>query len=282
MIPNGTLIANRYEIVRHIAGGGMGSVYEARDNRLKHTVALKQLVLTDPNARKAFEREATILAPLRHPGLPNVSDYFDDPFGLFLVMEYIPGDDLGHLLNQRNQPFALAQVLQWADQLFDALIYLHQRGIVHRDIKPQNLKLTAEGTIILLDFGISKQTAGSSMMAATPGFAPMEQMQGSGTDARSDLYALSATLYCLLSGRGLEGSITRLSAMALQQADPLPPLHSVNPLVPPAVSTVIMQGLAVHAHHRPASAAAMRRMLQQAAQTSRYTTRKRYRAPVPR
>ncbi|NJP07104.1 MAG: serine/threonine protein kinase, partial [Chloroflexaceae bacterium] len=247
MIPNGTIIAGRYEIVRHIAGGGMGSVYEARDTRLRHTVALKQLVLTEPTARKAFEREATILAPLRHAALPNVSDYFDDPtgLGLFLVMEYIPGDDLGQLLNQRGQPFPVNHVLQWADQLLDVLEYLHQQGIVHRDIKPQNLKLTARGDIILLDFGISKQTTTSSVMASTPGFAPIEQMQGTGTDGRSDLYALSATLYCLLSNRWLESSITRLRSVARRQPDPLPPLHSLIPHVSRAVSDVIMQGLAL-------------------------------------
>ncbi|NJP07100.1 MAG: SUMF1/EgtB/PvdO family nonheme iron enzyme [Chloroflexaceae bacterium] len=268
MIPNSTLIANRYEIVHHIAGGGMGSVYQARDTRLDHTVALKQLVLTAPDARTAFEREAKMLAPLRHPVLPTVSDYFDDQAGLFLVMEYIPGDDLGQLLHQRGQPFALEQVLRWADQLFDGLEYLHQQHIVHRDIKPQNLKLTAKGDIILLDFGIAKQSTMGSVVASTPGFAPIEQEQGTGTDGRSDLYALSATLYCLLTARRLVSSIKRLVAESRREADPVAPLHQLNPQVPLPVSEVMMQGLALHADQRPASAAVMRQLLRQAAAAS--------------
>lgn len=261
MLAPNTLIQNRYRIVRHIAGGGMGSVYEAVDERLRYTVALKHLVLTDALAQQAFEREAQILAPLRHPTLPNVSDYFHDPAGRFLVMQYIPGDDLGAQLAQRGHPFPVAQVLAWADQLLKGLDYLHSRGIIHRDIKPQNLKLTDEGDIILLDFGIAKNATRGSVMAATPGFAPLEQMQMQGTDARSDLYALGATLYCLLTNCHPESCITRLVAESRRQPDPMLPLHTINPQVAQPISAVIMQALALHADERPASAAAMRQML---------------------
>ena len=261
MLAPNTLIQNRYRIVRHIAGGGMGSVYEATDERLGHTVALKQLVLTDVPAQQAFEREAKILAPLRHAVLPNVSDYFSDPAGRFLVMQYIPGDDLGAQLARRGQPFPVEQVLEWADQLLKGLDYLHQRGIIHRDIKPQNLKLTDEGDIILLDFGIAKNSTKGSVMAATPGFAPLEQMQGQGTDARSDLYALGTSLYCLLTDSSPKSCITRLVAESRRQPDPVHPLHALNPQVAPPVSAVIMQAMALHPDERPAGAAAMRQML---------------------
>jgi formylglycine-generating enzyme required for sulfatase activity len=264
MLAPNTLIHDRYRIVRHIAGGGMGSVYEATDERLGHTVALKQLALTDASARQAFEREAKTLAPLQNPNLPNVSDYFSDPAGLFLVMSYIPGDDLGEQLAQRGQPFPVEQLLVWTDQLLQVLEYLHKKGIIHRDIKPQNLKLTDEGRIILLDFGIAKSSTKSSVMAATPDFAPLEQMQGQGTDVRSDLYALAATMYCLLTGKHPERSIDRWVAESRQQPDPIRPLHTINPQVSPAVSDVLMRAMALHADNRPASAAAMRQMLQAA------------------
>jgi formylglycine-generating enzyme required for sulfatase activity len=264
MLPDGTLLQQRYRIVRRLKCGGMGCVYEARDERLGHTLALKQLVLSEPAAQKAFEREAKMLAPLRHAILPNVSDHFHDPAGLFLVMEYIPGEDLGEQLETRKQPFPLGQVLHWADQLLDGLDYLHGEGIVHRDIKPQNVKLTPRGEVILLDFGIAKDTTTGSVMAATPGFAPLEQMQGTGTDGRSDLYALAATMYALLTASKLESSITRLVAESRRQPDPLRPLHVVNPQMPRPISNVVMKALALHADQRPASAAAMRKMLRDA------------------
>jgi formylglycine-generating enzyme required for sulfatase activity len=281
MLAPNTLIQNRYRIVRHIAGGGMGSVYEATDERLDHTVALKQLVLTDVQAQQAFEREAKILAPLRHAVLPNVSDYFSDPAGRFLVMQYIPGDDLGAQLARRGQPFPVEQVLEWADQLLRGLDYLHQRGIIHRDIKPQNLKLTDEGDIILLDFGIAKNSTKGSVMAATPGFAPLEQMQGQGTDARSDLYALGATLYCLLTDSSPESCITRLVAESRRQPDPVHPLHALNPQVAPPVSAVIMQAMALHPDERPAGAAAMRQMLAAARKPQPAVVTRTVPVPIP-
>lgn len=264
MLTPNMLIHHRYRIVRHIAGGGMGNVYQATDERLGHTVALKQLLLTDPAAQHAFEREAKLLAPLHHPAIPTVSDYFSDPAGQFLVMRYIPGDDLGTMLQQRGQPFAVADGLRWADQLLDVLAYLHKQGIIHRDIKPQNLKLDSEGTLMLLDFGIAKHTGNSSMLAATPGYAPIEQLQGLGTDPRSDLYALGATLYSLLTAWQPPSSVTRLVATSQQQPDPLVPAHQRNPQVPPAVSAVLLHALAIHAPHRPPDAPTMRQMLRDA------------------
>ncbi len=264
MLTPNMLVHGRYRIIRHIAGGGMGSVYQATDERLGHTVALKQLLLSDPTAQYAFEREAKLLAPLHHAAIPNVSDYFSDPAGQFLVMRYIPGDDLSRMLEQLGQPFPVGQVLAWVDQLLSVLDYLHRQGIIHRDIKPQNLKLNSDGEVMLLDFGIAKNTGNSSMMAATPGFAPIEQLQGLGTDPRSDLYALGATAYCLLTARLPASSVTRVVAASQQQPDPLQPLHLLNPQVPPAVSNVLMYALAVHPTHRPPDAATMRQMLRDA------------------
>src|SRR5580765_5806729 len=125
----------------------MGAVYRAVDQRLGTIVAVKETLVSGDRFRRAFEREARLLATLRHPALPRVSDYFADGDGEFLVMEFVPGDDLWTLLERQQGPLPTDQVLRWADQLLGALEYLHGQDppVVHRDIKPQNLKLTTDG-----------------------------------------------------------------------------------------------------------------------------------------
>src|SRR5919112_5179806 len=125
MIAPDTLLQNRYLVLEQIAQGGMGAVYVATDQRFQSTVALKETFFNDPNLRRAFEREAHLLNRLRHPALPRVSDHFNESEGQFLVMEFIPGDDLSEMLKKRGAAFPLADVLAWADQLLDALDYLH-------------------------------------------------------------------------------------------------------------------------------------------------------------
>src|SRR4026208_1162160 len=140
----------------------MGAVYEAIDQRLDTTVALKETLFAEERLRKQFEREARLLARLHHPALPRVSDHFSEGDGQFLVMQFIPGDDLAEKITRKRGPFPSDQVLTWADQLLGPLDSLHPQApqIVHRDIKPQNLKLTPRGQIILLDFGLAKGQAG--------------------------------------------------------------------------------------------------------------------------
>ncbi|NJN15446.1 MAG: serine/threonine protein kinase [Oscillochloris sp.] len=163
MATPGTVGNGRYQITGRIGQGGMGAVYEAVDMRLGTQVALKQPTLNSQHAGLAFEREAKLLARLRHPALPIVSDYFTEDGPQYLVMEYIPGDELAKMLEQQGDPFPVATVLAWADTILGALEYLHgqQPPVIHRDIKPHNLKLTPSGAIVLLDFGIAKGNAGA-------------------------------------------------------------------------------------------------------------------------
>ena len=194
--PN-TLIQNRYLIVHLIGKGGMGEVYLAVDQRLGSAIALKRTFFSDDaTLGNAFEREARTLARLRHPVLPKVSDHFTEEGKQYLVMDHIAGEDISKRLESMQKPFPISWVLFWADQLLDALTYLHtnEPPIIHRDIKPQNLKLTDENHIVLLDFGLSKNTLGDtrvsttgSVVGYTPHYAPMEQIRGTGTDARSDI-----------------------------------------------------------------------------------------------
>src|SRR5687768_11487866 len=142
MIEVGKILQQRYRIDRQIGQGGMGAVYVATDERFGSTVAIKETLFMDDNYRKALEREARLLNSLKHSALPRVTDHFLEDNGQFLVMEFVPGMDLMQLLESRSEPFPHEQVLEWADQLLDALDYLHnqENPVVHRDIKPQNLK----------------------------------------------------------------------------------------------------------------------------------------------
>src|SRR2546430_11119205 len=125
MLSEGTILQGRYRVVRQLGQGGMGAVYEAVDERLDTVVALKETFFVEEKLGKQFEREARLLARLHHQALPRVSDHFSEGDGQFLVMQYVAGDDLSAMLVQRNAPFPQEEVLRWADQLCDALDYLH-------------------------------------------------------------------------------------------------------------------------------------------------------------
>ena len=272
-----TLIQNRYLIVQLIGKGGMGEVYLAVDQRLGSAVALKRTYFAgDEMLGNAFEREARTLARMRHPVLPKVSDHFGEGEEQYLVMEHISGDDLSKRLESAQKPFPISWVLFWADQLLDALSYLHSHEppIIHRDIKPQNLKLTDENNIVLLDFGLSKTSTGmtnisqsgstGSVVGYTPHYAPMEQIRGIGTSARSDLYSLSATLYQLLTNTIPPDALSRADAMLNSSPDPVIPIYELNPEVSKTVSDVILKGMEVSQEKRFSDAREMQKVLRRA------------------
>jgi parallel beta-helix repeat protein len=284
-IPPDTLLQNRYKIVRLLGQGGMGAVYKALDQQTGSTIALKQSLASDPSLRKAFEREARILTRLRHPSLPIVSNYFAQENGQFLVMQFIPGDDLGTLLERKKTMFlkesAVPWIMQWAMQLLDALTYLHtqQPPILHRDIKPQNLKLTRDGTIMLLDFGMAKsagdqtrQSIVQSVRGYTTQYASLEQIQGLGTQPASDIYALAATMYHLFTGKAPPDALTRLAAMLEGSEDPLRSAHELNPNVPPVLALILHQALSQKISDRFTTASAMRKALKLAHKSTPTTT----------
>jgi len=272
MIGAGRVLQDRYRIDQKIGQGGMGAVYIATDERFASTVAIKETLYMDDNYRKAIEREARLLNSLKHNALPRVSDHFEEDNSQFLVMEYVAGEDLSTIIERDKKPFPFEKVLGWADQLLDALDFLHSQVIpvIHRDIKPQNLKLTPDGKIVLLDFGLAKgnptdaghPTAAKSIFGYSRNYASLEQIQGTGTDPRSDLYSLAATLYHLMTGVPPEDALTRAMAVLTRKPDPLKPANSILAEIPAGVAGVLQCALALDAADRPSTAAEMRQMLQ--------------------
>ena len=264
----GTILQSRYRIVGQLGRGGMGTVYEAIDLRLGHTVAVKQTQTANPELWKQFEREARLMAGLNHPALPRVSDYFTEAHRAFLVMQHIDGHDLAETLVQQPGPLPKHVVIAWADQLLDALVYLHShdRQIVHRDIKPHNLKITETGRIALLDFGLAKSQGadceedetGRSIFGYSPRYAPLEQIQDLGTTPQSDIYALGATLYHLLTGVKPPDALGRATAIIGSHPDPLKPACEVNPGIGNELSLILDCAMAQNPAERYSSAADFR------------------------
>ena len=269
----GAVLQGRYRIVRQLGKGGMGAVYEAVDQRLDATVALKETFSVDDRLRRQFEQEARLLAQLHHPALPRVSDYFTEGNRAFLVMQFISGADLAEIISQQPGPFPKNQVIAWADQLLDALIYLHTRDrqIIHRDIKPHNLKLTVSGQIALLDFGLAKAAApdvsttvsSASIFGYTRRYSPLEQIQNHGTTPRSDIYALGATLYHLLTGIKPPDAVARATAAVNSKNDPLRSADKVFRAVGPEIGAILSRAMALNPEDRYASAAEFREALRQ-------------------
>ena len=243
----GTILNNRYRIVKLVGQGGFGAVYRAWDLSLLQPVALKENSGGAAEAQRQFAREAQLLAGLRHANLPRVSDHFVLPGqGQYLVMDFVEGQSLSDLLAERGGPLPEAEVLPWIRQVADALEYLHTRTppVIHRDIKPDNIIIGPDGRAMLVDFGISKvyeENKGTTIgaKAVTPGYSPPEQYGSGRTDARSDVYALGATLYTLLTGQ-----VPPDGPDLASELEALLPAVAVNPVVSETTSGAISAAMA--------------------------------------
>lgn len=252
-----SLLHNRYRIVEELGRGGMGAVYRGQDESLGVEVAIKENLFVSPEAERQFRREATLLAALRHPNLPRVTDHFVVPDeGQYLVMDYVPGDDAREILDRQGGPLPEELVLRWAREILGALKYLHTRPqpVIHRDVKPGNIKITPEGRAVLVDFGLAKTydamkstTVGAK--AFTPGFAPPEQYGQGRTNERTDIYSLGATIYNLLTYLIPADGLAR--AMGQQR---LIPVLEANPSISPFVAEAIEHAVATRPEERFASA----------------------------
>jgi len=243
----GIVLANRYTIDTILGQGGMGAVYCAFDANLGIHVAVKEnLFLSDEYARQ-FQREASILANLRHTNLPRVIDYFDVPGqGQYLIMDFIEGEDLRQRI-ERTSTISEKEAVIIGTAICEALDYLHTRKppVVHRDIKPGNIKITPEGEIVLVDFGLAKlmhdnQATTTGARAMTPGYSPPEQYGTARTDARTDIYSLGATLYAALTGVIPEEGLAR----ATGKTD-LTSIRELRPSIDRRLAPVIEKSLEV-------------------------------------
>ncbi len=259
-----SLLNERYRIKQELVQSGMGTLYLAHDEILNVHAAIKENRYTSTDHSKQFRQEATILARLRHANLPRVIDHFVvKDQGEYLVMDYILGKDLQEQLESQDQPFSEEEAAWIGCTVCDALDYLHSRTppIIHRDIKPANLKRTPEGCIMLLDFGLAKhyqrdEATAVGAQGVTAGYSPVEQY-GGGTDVRSDIYALGATLYTLLTGRIPPEAVER----AIGTAN-LDPIKALNPRVSAEMQGVIEKAMAIKAEDRFQSAKALQKALQ--------------------
>lgn len=251
-LSTGQVLHNRYRIVSRLGQGGFGAVYKAWDTSLTTHRAVKENLDVSPAAQKQFSREARMLAKLNHPNLPRVTDYFLIPDqGQYLVMDFVEGSDLEAMLAISGGPIDEATALKWIGQVCDALNYLHTQNppIIHRDIKPKNIIITPDEEVKLVDFGIAKiydprmsTTLGAK--AVTPGFSPPEQYGQGSTDKRSDVYALGATLYTLLTGQQPMESIQR--SIGSQLAEP----RTVKPGISEITEAVILRAMEIQPSQR--------------------------------
>ena len=251
-LSRGQVLNNRYRIVKLLGQGGFGAVYRSWDMNLKRPFALKENLDLSPESVRQFEREASFLADLTHPNLPRVIDCFLIPEqGQYLVMDFIEGETLEDIVEQSGRFLPEGQVIPWISQVCDALAFLHAQNppVIHRDVKPANIKITPEGKAVLVDFGIAKAYFGQMQTtvgarAVTEGYSPPEQYGYGITDNRSDIYSLGATLYHALTGHRPLESVQRYLG-----SDLVPP-RSLNKAISPKVEKSIIKAMAVDASNR--------------------------------
>jgi serine/threonine-protein kinase len=274
----------------------MGAVYLAADQRLNGRRCAIKENRPDPaaspkaqaQARDQFLAEASVLARLDHPNLPKVSDYFIENGREYLVMDYVAGDDLESRMTATNRPLPETEVIGWADQVLDALAYLHNQKpqpIIHRDIKPANLRVDLYNRIKLVDFGLVKlfdanspETKAELRGIGTPAYAPLEQFAGSDehTDPRSDIYSFGATLYHLLTNVPPVEVHRRLL-----KPESLPAPRGLNSTLSEHIQTVILRAISIYPDERYQTAEEMRRALLNAGQPPAAKAKKSARSSSP-
>lgn len=246
-LPSGSILHGRYRIERILGSGGFGHVYLAVDLQSNSQYALKEYLVTGASGKAQLEHEARVLSHLTHKSLPIFEAAFDERGRYYVVLGYIEGSDLTDYIRvarQKNEVIPLERILIWLLSICDAVSFLHSQNptIIHRDIKPDNIRITPDGTAILVDLGNAKATADGARTLffirhqGTPGYAPLEQYPGgTGTDARSDVYALGGTLYFALTTHEPPSVSTRNTSISSGQPD-LPTLQEVLAQNPPETS----------------------------------------------
>lgn len=258
----------RYDIIELVGRGGMGVLYRARDSNLERDVALKMMLVdfsVDSAARGRFEREARAVARLQHRNIVTIHELGEADGTPYIVMEFLSGKDLDGLMGPES-PLTLMQKLDIAVQLCDGLGYAHEQGIVHRDVKPGNVRVLEDGTVKILDFGIAKFAVSSvtqtGSIMGTPSYMSPEQIMGQPVDGRADLFSAGVLLYELLGGKKpFVGEAPTAVVYQIMHVEP-PPLTDMVPDLPEALLAVVSRALAKNPNERYSRASEMAADLQ--------------------
>jgi beta-lactam-binding protein with PASTA domain len=268
-----TVVAGRYRIVGRVASGGMGEVFRAHDSVLGREVAVKVLhpqFAGDRGFVDRFRREARAAAVLNHPNIVGVYDWGVTENTYFMVMEYVRGHNLRTLLSRYGH-LEPAQVADIASQVLSALDHAHGHGIVHRDVKPENILVTGDGLVKVADFGLARAFADATvsqaegMVTGTVQYLAPEQVQGEPADPRTDLYATGVVMFELLTGDTPYSGETSVAIAYKHLSERVPAPSTRQPTVPPEMDAVVLHATEKAAEDRPASARAMRQELLTAA-----------------
>jgi beta-lactam-binding protein with PASTA domain len=268
-----TTVDGRYQIVARIASGGMGEVFRAHDPVLDRDVALKVLhnaLAQDSGFIERFRREARSAGMLSHPNIVQVHDWGETGDTYFMIMEFIRGPNLRTVL-MKNGPLAPAQAVEVASQVLAALEHAHEQGIVHRDVKPENILITRKGVVKVADFGLARALAAARVSHApgtvtgTVQYLSPEQIEGEAADARTDLYSVGIVLYELLVGRVPFSGETSLAIAYKHLRERVPPPSGSNPMVPSSLDRVVLSATERDRERRISDARTMRAELSRTA-----------------
>ncbi|MBV9310530.1 MAG: serine/threonine protein kinase [Solirubrobacterales bacterium] len=269
MLESGTTFAG-YEVEGVVGAGGAGILYRARQLRLDRPVALKLVepeVARDPVVRERLRREARMVASLDHPNVVPLYEAGEEDGSVYIVTRWVEGTELGTLIEDQG-PLSVERAARTTAQIAAALEVAHEQGLVHRDVKPSNVILTAEDHVYLTDFGLAKRAetapglTGADRMLGTVDYVAPEQIEGGDPDARSDVYSLGCVLYEVLAGEppfaSHKGGMAKMWAQVNADA---PPLHDRRPDVPPALEAVASEAMAKQPEQRPSAAGFRRSVL---------------------